>query len=505
MSVNNFIPDDGSLWSIRALDISGNYNQKLNFDASGNAIIQTGNTDRLTINSSGAWTCQGGMSYNNTTNALTATTFIGDLSGNATTATITDTNTDAVFYPTFVSGTGSTQTLRADATTGAFSINPFNGNLNVADTFKITQTSVSLGKSAGLTGQGINAVAIGTSAGLTTQGEGGVAIGNTAGQTAQLAGAVAVGQIAGNANQGSNAVAVGNSAGQTTQGARAVAIGVLAGATTQGSRCVAIGNTAGQTAQLTGAVAVGQIAGNANQGVNAVAVGNSAGETTQGTSAVAVGVLAGQTTQGANAVAIGNLAGQTNQFAGSICLNASGVAVNPAAAGFFVNPIRNVDVTNVVGYNTGTSEVTYFDETNLFGVGTPIAYSPVISDAGGNLNSGSYSVRVSEYIKIGKLVFYQGSISITAKTGLTAANTLRLSIPFTSDAIDANFIQSFTIGRMDGMTTTIVSVSATILPNTDFMTFNFRDVTSANSAAMLVSNISTTWNCRFGGFYFANA
>lgn len=83
MSVSNFIPNDGSLWSIRAVDISGNYNQKLNFDASGNAIIQTGNTDRLTINSSGAWTCQGGMTYNNSTNTLTAGTF----SGTATTAT----------------------------------------------------------------------------------------------------------------------------------------------------------------------------------------------------------------------------------------------------------------------------------------------------------------------------------------------------------------------------------------------------------------------------------
>lgn len=87
MSVNNFIPDDGSLWSIRAVDISGNYNQKLNFDASGNAIIQTGNTDRLTINSSGAWTCQGGMTYNNSTNTLTAGTFSGSVSGTATTAT----------------------------------------------------------------------------------------------------------------------------------------------------------------------------------------------------------------------------------------------------------------------------------------------------------------------------------------------------------------------------------------------------------------------------------
>jgi hypothetical protein len=87
MSVNNFIPDDGSLWSIRAVDISGNYNQKLNLDASGNVIVRTGNTDRLTINSSGAWTCQGGMTYNNTSNTLTAATFSGALSGNATSAT----------------------------------------------------------------------------------------------------------------------------------------------------------------------------------------------------------------------------------------------------------------------------------------------------------------------------------------------------------------------------------------------------------------------------------
>ena len=29
MSIKDFIPNDGSLWSIRAVDISGNYNQKL--------------------------------------------------------------------------------------------------------------------------------------------------------------------------------------------------------------------------------------------------------------------------------------------------------------------------------------------------------------------------------------------------------------------------------------------------------------------------------------------
>jgi len=87
MSLNNFIPNDGSLWSIRAVDISGNYNQKLTFDASGNAIVRTGNTDRLTIGNTGVWNVQGGMTYNNATNTLTATTFSGALSGTATSAT----------------------------------------------------------------------------------------------------------------------------------------------------------------------------------------------------------------------------------------------------------------------------------------------------------------------------------------------------------------------------------------------------------------------------------
>lgn len=308
MSVKNFIPGDGSLWSIRVVDISGNYAQKLLFDASGNAIIRTGNTDRLTIGNTGAWVVQGGMTYNNVSNTLTATTFSGALSGNATSATnlaggaggqipyqsaasttallangtagqvltsagttlaptwttpvsvdptITDTNTDAVFYPTFVSGTGAAQTLRADATTGPFSINPSTGNFNVADTFKITQNAVALGKSAGQTTQSSNAVAIGASAGQTTQGSGAVAIGTNAGQ----------------------------------------------------------GTTTGQ---------------------------------------------------GSNSIAIGLNAGVASQAAGSICLNASGLALNPSTASFYVNPIATTQqpaVTVVqerqgLVYNTTTSELT---------------------------------------------------------------------------------------------------------------------------------------------------
>jgi len=66
---------------------------------------------------------------------------------------ITDDDTNAVFYPTFVSGTG-TQTLLADTTTTQFSLNPNTSDFNVGSTLKLTQTQVAVGKSAGTTTQG---------------------------------------------------------------------------------------------------------------------------------------------------------------------------------------------------------------------------------------------------------------------------------------------------------------------------------------------------------------
>ena len=64
--------------------------------------------------------------------------------------------------------------------------------------------------------------------------------------------------------------------------------------------------------------------------------------------------------QGVNSIAIGNQAGVASQFAGSIALNASGVALNPAVAGLHINPIRNVTQTTVLGVNVATNEVTYY-------------------------------------------------------------------------------------------------------------------------------------------------
>ena len=234
--------------------------------------------------------------------------------------------------------------------------------------------AVAVGGFAGEDTQSANATAVGHQAGQTTQGASAVAVGFQSGQTNQSSNAVSVGRLAGNANQLVGAIAIGNTAGQTSQQTSAIAIGVAAGNNTQSANAVAIGNTAGQTNQSVRsvavgfgagtttqgqeAVAIGDDAGNNNQGASAVAVGNGAGTTTQGASAVAVGDGAGNNNQGQEAVAIGNLAGQTNQAANSICLNATGVALNPTTTGLFIDPIRVGTGLETLSYNTTTKEIT---------------------------------------------------------------------------------------------------------------------------------------------------
>jgi hypothetical protein len=138
-----------------------------------------------------------------------------------------------------------------------------------------------------------------------------------------------------------------------------IALGENAGLTSQGIYAVAVGRQAGQTSQGAFSVAVGFNAGVDAQDQLAVAVGASTGSFSQGEGAVAVGVYAGYDTQGDYAVAIGNSAGFSYQPANSIVINASGAALNGAAAGFYVNPIREVTGPQTVYYNPATYEVTW--------------------------------------------------------------------------------------------------------------------------------------------------
>ena len=152
-----------------------------------------------------------------------------------------------------------------------------------------------------------------------------------------------------------------------------IALGASAGSITQGNNATAVGWLAGYNNQGTAAVAFGRESGEINQGQYAVAVGPGAGYTGQGADAIAIGYNAGATSQGASAVAIGSLAGQTSQSTNSIVINASGVALNGAAAGFYVNPIRSTANGRPLMYDTSTKEL--FSSNVLEFIGSRISTS----------------------------------------------------------------------------------------------------------------------------------
>ena len=433
--INAILGKTSGLPSVIDLDTTlttGNNAGANDIDMNNNDILQVNNIDLTTIN---------GGAYPPTIPT-------------PTNINITDDNTNAVFYPTFVSGTGA-QPLLADTTTTPFSINPNTGDFNVGTTLKLTQTNVAVGKSAGATSQGLNSTAVGYLAGQTSQGTNAIAVGSGAGRTSQSTNSVAVGVNAGNSGQLGGAVAVGLQSGFTTQGANSVAIGINAGNNTQGGSAVAVGVNAGEKTQGAGAVAVGPNAGNETQGAfsvavgqdagltnqgpgsvgigptagstlqgkGCVAVGNASGRTSQGNNAVAVGLQAGQTSQGLNAVAIGNLAGNSFQTAGSIALNGSGVALNPAVAGFFVNPIR-ADATAQLPlqYNSTTKEVTTGPPT--FPTQT---YSCNVLTNGNVKGTGT-----GKFIVMGNFVQVQSTITLTSigDTNGRIGLSLPTTIPF---------------------------------------------------------------------------
>lgn len=186
-----------------------------------------------------------------------------------------------------------------------------------------------------------------------------------------------MGQNAGLSNQFAGSIAIGVSAGQVNQGANgapSLAIGTWAGQSNQSGYGFAIGTYAGRISQGAGGMAMGSYAAYSDQGVNSLAVGSSAGQNNQGVFATAVGYAAGQVGQGNYSVAIGVGAGSghnegwwgdaASQAANSIAINAQTFnypysQINPQTEGFFVNPIRAVENTYALMYNTETSEITY--------------------------------------------------------------------------------------------------------------------------------------------------
>ena len=220
-------------------------------------------------------------------------------------------------------------------------------------------------------------------------------IGNVYSETSTLLVNASLGRIVGDVDTGflrtsETQIRLGSSAGLTNQGVNGIAIGALAAQTNQGVQSIAIGANSG----------------NASQGLQAVAIGNLAGSLNQGQRAVALGSLAGATNQGDYAVALGNFAGGTNQPANSIVINASGLALNGSAAGFYADPIREVTGPQVLYYNPADKEITW---------------GPVPTGGGGGGGGGDFELNVAGDDSTIRRIFSGETLKFAGATGISVS------------------------------------------------------------------------------------
>ena len=175
---------------------------------------------------------------------------------------------------------------------------------------------------------------------------------------------ISVGYRAGYNVQESNTIAIGFQAGSVAQSESAVAIGKRSGETSQGVSAVAIGSNAGYENQSTFSVAIGENAGGQNQASSSIAIGRDAGTQNQGEKSIAIGEGAGKYDQGVGAIAIGYFAGYpVSQASGSVIINGgtdvAGLNNTTTQNALFINPVRNVNNSNILMYNADSKEFTY--------------------------------------------------------------------------------------------------------------------------------------------------
>ena len=175
---------------------------------------------------------------------------------------------------------------------------------------------------------------------------------------------ISVGYRAGYNVQESNTIAIGFQAGSVAQSDSTVAIGKRSGETSQGVSAVAIGSNAGYENQSTFSVAIGESAGGQNQASSSIAIGRDAGTQNQGEKSIAIGEGAGKYDQGAGAIAIGYFAGYpVSQAPGSVIINGgtdvAGLNNTTTQNALFINPVRNVNNSNILMYNADSKEFTY--------------------------------------------------------------------------------------------------------------------------------------------------
>jgi uncharacterized Zn finger protein len=287
--------------------------------------------------------------------------------------------------------TVDTNTLHVDAVTSRVGINQLypTKDLDVNGTIAATRR---------VDNSGFNRLLIGEDTGNTIHTSSNsylISVGYRAGYDRQQSNSIAIGYRSGSVTQAESALAVGKRSGETNQGESAVAIGSYAGYANQGTLAVSIGDNAGGQEQGTSAIAVGKDSGSSQQGNSSIAIGREAGYSQQGDKAIAIGEGAGRVSQGEGAIAIGYYAGYpTSQAAGSVIINGgtdvAGFNNTTTENALFINPVRNVNNSNLMMYNADSKEITYgttitneLNVTDNFTVDTDTLYVDSVNDSVG--------------------------------------------------------------------------------------------------------------------------
>lgn len=126
------------------------------------------------------------------------------------------------------------------------------------------------------------------------------------------------------------------------------------------------------------------------------------------------------------------------------------------------------------------------------------SWTPTITSAGGG--APTYTTQVAAYTKIGRLVHVHGVVQMATKNTLGVGAVSIGNLPFTSQNT-ANLFSAATIGQVDNMTTTVVSMSGTIAANTTAIALNHRTAAAGSSTATLVADISATVLLVFSATY----
>ena len=204
-----------------------------------------------------------------------------------------------------------------------------------------------------------------------------------------------------------------------------------------------------------------------------------------------------------------------NDAGGQSITNLNDVALTTINGGAYPPVVADNTLTEVLtaGNDAGGLSITNLNDVALTTInGTaypppePTSYKPILrSSSGSTLTSDNYNVRVGYYIQLGKIVWFEVRIQISGKGGLgSAGEDIEVTLPITASSIKF-LTQSLTIGTIVDTSTNIVCAFVNIPQGgVDYAVFAIKETAGTTTDRLEVGDISSTFQIRFGGFYFTD-